>query len=95
MAFPEVVSRERWLEARRTLLAEEKAETRRRHVLNTKRRMLPMVRIDKAYAFDGPQGSATLADLFGDSRQLIIHHVMFAPRTRPAPGCALNRNAWA
>jgi predicted dithiol-disulfide oxidoreductase (DUF899 family) len=54
MAFPEVVSRERWLEARRALLAEEKAETRRRDALNTKRRMLPMVRIDKAYVFDGP-----------------------------------------
>jgi predicted dithiol-disulfide oxidoreductase (DUF899 family) len=88
MALPEVASRERWLEARRALLAEEKAETRRRDALNTKRRMLPMVRIDKAYVFDGPQGPAALADLFGDSRQLIIHHVMFGPDWEAAcPSC--------
>ena len=88
MAFPEVVSCERWLEARRALLAEEKAETRRRDALNTKRRMLPMMRIHKAYVFDGPRGSATLADLFGDSRQLIIHHVMFGPDWEAAcPSC--------
>jgi predicted dithiol-disulfide oxidoreductase (DUF899 family) len=88
MAFPEVVSRERWLQARQSLLAEEKAETRRRDALNAKRRMLPMVRIDQAYVFDGPQGSATLAGLFGDSRQLIIHHVMFGPDwAAPCPAC--------
>jgi predicted dithiol-disulfide oxidoreductase (DUF899 family) len=74
--------------ARQALLAEEKAETRRRDALNTKRRLLPMVRIDKAYVFDGPQGSATLADLFDDSRQLIIHHVMFGPHWDAAcPAC--------
>ncbi len=88
MAFPDVVSRERWLEARRALLAEEKAETRSRDALNTKRRRLPMVRIDKAYVFDGPQGPATLAGLFGDNRQLIIHHVMFGPDWEAAcPSC--------
>jgi predicted dithiol-disulfide oxidoreductase (DUF899 family) len=88
VAFPEVVSRERWLEGRRALLAEEKEETRRHDALNTKRRMLPMVRIDKAYFLDGPQGPATLADLFGGSRQLIIHHVMFGPDWDAAcPSC--------
>ena len=88
MAYPEVVSRERWLAARRALLAEEKAETRRIDALNTKRRMLPMTRIDKAYTFDSPRGPATLADLFGDRRQLIIHHVMFGPDWEaPCPHC--------
>ena len=88
MAFPEVASREQWLAARLALLAEEKEETRRRDALNTKRRMLPMVRIEKAYVFDGPQGSVTLADLFGGSRQLIIHHVMFGPDWDAAcPSC--------
>jgi predicted dithiol-disulfide oxidoreductase (DUF899 family) len=88
VAFPEVASREQWLAARLALLAEEKEETRRRDALNTKRRMLPMVRIDKAYVFDGPRGPATLADLFGGSRQLIIHHVMFGPDWDAAcPSC--------
>lgn len=88
MAYPEVLSREQWLEARLRLLAEEKQETRRRDALNAERRRLPMVRIDKDYAFEGPQGPLALAGLFGDSRQLIIHHVMFGPDWDAAcPSC--------
>ena len=79
MALPEVVSQERWLEARRTLLAAEKDLTRQRDALNAERRRLPMVRIDKEYLFEGPGGTLRLADLFGDSRQLIVHHIMFGP----------------
>jgi predicted dithiol-disulfide oxidoreductase (DUF899 family) len=79
MAFPEVVSREQWLEARLRLLAEEKQETRRRDALNAERRRLPMVRIEKEYLFEGPQGPVPLARLFGDSSQLIIHHITFGP----------------
>ena len=88
MAFPEVVSREQWLEARLRLLAEEKNETRRRDALNARRRRLPMVRIEKEYVFDGPQGPAALAALFGDGRQLIIQHIMFGPDWDAAcPSC--------
>ena len=79
MAFPEVVPREQWLEARLRLLDEEKQETRRRDALNAERRRLPMVRIEKEYLFEGPQGPVTLTRLFGDSSQLIIHHIMFGP----------------
>ncbi len=47
-----------------------------------------MVRIDAEYVFEGPEGKATLADLFGDRRQLIVQHVMFAPDWDAAcPGC--------
>jgi predicted dithiol-disulfide oxidoreductase (DUF899 family) len=49
MAFPEVMQREQWLEARLRLLADEKKETRRRDALNAKRRTLPMVPIEKDY----------------------------------------------
>jgi predicted dithiol-disulfide oxidoreductase (DUF899 family) len=89
MAFPEVVSREQWLEARRRLLAEEKTETRRRDALNAERRRLPMVRVDKDYVFESPYGPATLAGLFGDSCcQLIIQHIMFGPDWDAAcPSC--------
>jgi predicted dithiol-disulfide oxidoreductase (DUF899 family) len=79
MALPEVVSRADWLEARLRLLAREKEETRRLTALNAERRRLPMVRIEKKYVFDGPQGPVTLGDLFGDSSQLIVQHVMFDP----------------
>ena len=88
MSLPAVVSRAEWREARRQLLAREKEATRQRDALNAERRRLPMVRIDAEYVFEGPQGKATLADLFGDRRQLIIQHVMFAPDWDAAcPGC--------
>ena len=56
MALPEVVTRDQWLEARKWLLAAEKQDTRRRDALNADRRRLPMVRIEKEYLLDGPQG---------------------------------------
>jgi predicted dithiol-disulfide oxidoreductase (DUF899 family) len=88
VSLPEVVSREQWLEARVRLLAEEKKMTRQRDALNAERRRLPMVKIEKDYVFEGPQGPAALAELFGDSRQLIIQHVMFDPDWDAAcPGC--------
>jgi predicted dithiol-disulfide oxidoreductase (DUF899 family) len=57
MAFPEVASREQWLEARLQLLAGEKEETRRRDALNAERRRLPMVRIEKG-DWEEPKGRA-------------------------------------
>jgi predicted dithiol-disulfide oxidoreductase (DUF899 family) len=88
MSLPEVVSRVQWLEARVRLLAKEKEATRKRDMLNAERRRLPMVRIDKEYVFEGPQGAAALAELFGDSSQLIVQHVMFGPDWDAAcPGC--------
>jgi predicted dithiol-disulfide oxidoreductase (DUF899 family) len=62
--LPEVVSWEEWAAARRALLAEEKELTRLRDRVNADRRRLPMVRIDKPYTFVGPDGPASLLDLF-------------------------------
>jgi predicted dithiol-disulfide oxidoreductase (DUF899 family) len=45
-------------------LAKEKAATRARDALAAERRMLPRLRIEKEYVFDGPQGKRSLADLF-------------------------------
>src|SRR6201996_4829911 len=88
MALPDVVTREEWLQARKRLLAKEKQATRERDALNAERRRLPMVAVDKEYVFEGPDGKATLADLFDGSRQLIIQHVMFGPDWDAAcPGC--------
>jgi predicted dithiol-disulfide oxidoreductase (DUF899 family) len=88
MALPQIVSREDWLEARLRLLAQEKEHTARNTGLYAERRRLPMVRIDKKYAFEGPGGQVTLAELFGDRSQLIVQHVMFQPEWEAAcPGC--------
>lgn len=77
--LPEIVSRDVWFEARRELLNKEKELTRAQDRLNADRRRLPMVRIDKAYAFEGEGGTASLADLFENRSQLVIHHFMFDP----------------
>jgi predicted dithiol-disulfide oxidoreductase (DUF899 family) len=79
MSLPNVVSRDEWVAARKELLAEEKAMTRARDDLNARRRMLPMVRVDKDYVFHGPAGEASLLDLFEGRRQLIVRHFMFGP----------------
>jgi len=89
MSLPDVVSREQWLEARRELLDREKEATRARDALNADRRRLPMVAVDQEYAFEGPDGPVTLADLFGGKRQLIVQHVMYGPDwEKPCPGCS-------
>ncbi len=88
MTLPEITTREKWLAARKELLASEKEFTRRRDALNADRRRLPMVEIEKDYVFTGPDGATRLADMFGDCRQLIIQHVMFDPAWDAAcPGC--------
>lgn len=79
MTLPRVVSREEWLEARKELLEKEKELTYRRDALNTERRNLPMVKITKDYVFEGPEGKATLLDLFAGNRQLMLGHFMFNP----------------
>ena len=88
MALPEIVTRERWLEARTQLLAAEKEATRGRDALSAQRRRLPMVRVEKEYLLEGTQGTVTLAELFGERSQLIVQHVMFDPAWDAAcPGC--------
>jgi predicted dithiol-disulfide oxidoreductase (DUF899 family) len=75
----EIATREEWLAARRELLAKEKEATRTRDALRAERSALPMVRIEKAYEFEGPGGAVTLLDLFEGRRQLIVYHFMFDP----------------
>jgi predicted dithiol-disulfide oxidoreductase (DUF899 family) len=79
MSLPRIASPQEWRVARIALLEQEKAMTRARDALNTKRRELPMVRIDKPYVFEGPGGKASLLDLFEGRRQLIVGHFMFHP----------------
>src|SRR5215467_14314865 len=79
MTYPRIVSRDEWRAARAELLTKEKEATRARDRLNAERRRLPMVKIDKDYRFEGPNGTARLLDLFDGRRQLIIYHFMFDP----------------
>jgi predicted dithiol-disulfide oxidoreductase (DUF899 family) len=86
-ALPPVVSPEEWLEARESLLAEEKALTRALDRLAAIRRRLPAVRIDTAYTFEGPEGSRTLLDLFGGKHQLAVYQFMDNGPGAFCPGC--------
>jgi predicted dithiol-disulfide oxidoreductase (DUF899 family) len=75
----EVVSQEQWTEARKVLLAKEKAFTRQRDELSRQRRELPWTKVEKNYVFDGPHGKETLSDLFAGRGQLMIYHFMLGP----------------
>jgi predicted dithiol-disulfide oxidoreductase (DUF899 family) len=74
-----VVSGDQWIEARKQLLIKEKEFTRLRDQLSQERRDLPWERVEKNYAFDGPDGKETLSDLFAGKSQLIVYHFMFDP----------------
>lgn len=74
-----VVSPEEWLSARTAFLTKEKEFTRLRDELSRQRRELPWEKVDKPYAFDGPNGKETLAELFEKRGQLIVYHFMFSP----------------
>jgi predicted dithiol-disulfide oxidoreductase (DUF899 family) len=88
MSLPQVVAREKWLVARKELLAKEKELTRQRDALNVERRTLPMVKVEKDYVFDGPNGPARLIDMFEGRPQLIIYHFMFDPEWEDGcPSC--------
>jgi predicted dithiol-disulfide oxidoreductase (DUF899 family) len=79
MTLPKIATRDEWLAARTDLLAKEKDLTQQRDALNTERRNLPMVEIEKDYVFDGPNGPARLLDMFEGRRQLVVYHFMFDP----------------
>jgi predicted dithiol-disulfide oxidoreductase (DUF899 family) len=89
MNLPHVVSQGEWEAAREKLLVKEKEATRARDALAAERRRLPMVQVAKDYVFEGPDGKASLLDLFDGRRQLIIYHFMFAPGVSgwPSAGC--------
>jgi predicted dithiol-disulfide oxidoreductase (DUF899 family) len=88
IAHPPIVSRDEWLAERKNLLAHEKELTKQGDRTNAERRRLPMVKIEKDYIFDGPNGKLSLKNLFEGRRQLIVYHFMFDPAwDKGCPGC--------
>jgi len=91
---PPIVSPQEWDAARERLLVKEKAHTRARDAMVAERRRMPWVAVQKAYAFDGPAGEASLLDLFEGRRQLIVYRAFFEPGVEGWPdhgcvGCSL------
>jgi predicted dithiol-disulfide oxidoreductase (DUF899 family) len=90
MNLPSPVSEQEWQAALETLRAKEKEATKSGDHLAAERRRLPMARIDKSYTFDGPDGKATLLDLFEGRRQLLLYSFMFGPnQDAGCNGCSM------
>lgn len=86
---PKIVSPAEWLAVRQKHLAREKELTRLRDAVAAERRRLPWVKVETPYAFEGPDGNQTLADLFAGQTQLIVYHLMFGEGWEEAcPSCA-------
>jgi predicted dithiol-disulfide oxidoreductase (DUF899 family) len=86
MNAPQVVSPEEWESARQELLVKEKQHTRARDALAAERRRMPWMAVEKEYKFDGPDGPATLLDLFDGRRQLIVYRAFYAPDVTTSGG---------
>ena len=86
MDIPQLVSQEQWLAARRDLLVKEKEVTRAEDAVDAARRALPVTEVTKTYTFTGPEGQASLTDLFDGRRQLITYHFMWRHEQSGFPG---------
>src|SRR5688572_16867186 len=82
---PPIVSPREWEAARQQLLVKEKALTRARDALAAERRRMPWLAVQKEYEFDGPNGKASLLDMFEGRRQLIVYRAFFEPGVKGWP----------
>ena len=94
MQTPPVVTPEEWEQARQKLLIREKEVTRARDALAAERRRMPWTAVEADYEFEGPAGRASLLDLFGGRRQLVVYRAFFEPGVNGWPdhacvGCSL------
>ena len=89
MNMPPIVSPQEWDAAREELLVKEKELTHARDALAAKRRRMPRMAVEKDYRFEGPNGPASLLDLFEGRRQLIVYRFFFEPGVAgwPEKGC--------
>ena len=99
MKTPPIVSPEEWRAAREKLLVKEKEHTRAGDALAAERRRMPWMAVEKEYAFEGPNGPASLLDLFDGRSQLVVYRAFYGPEVttyanpegRRVPGAGLRR----
>lgn len=81
---------------RNALLAEE-IELRRHieRVAALRRTLPPGGVVPEDYAFEGPNGSVRLSQMFGDKDTLVVYSMMFGPqRERACPMCTAMLTSW-
>ncbi len=91
---PPVLDPAAWEAARQEMMVKEKALTRAHDALAASRRRMPWTAVETPYVFDGPNGKASLLDLFEGRRQLIVYRAFFEPGVFGWPdhacrGCSL------
>src|SRR6185295_404728 len=94
MKTPPIVSAQEWDAAWQKMRTKEKEVMRARDALAAQRRRMPWLEVQKEYTFDGPDGKASLLDLFNGRRQLIVYRAFVEPGTGDWPehgcvGCSL------
>jgi predicted dithiol-disulfide oxidoreductase (DUF899 family) len=89
MQMPPIVSPQEWQAAHERLLVKEKRHTRAGDALAAERRRMPRMRVEKPYRFEGPDGPASLLDLFAGRPQLIVYRFFYEPGVAgwPESGC--------
>jgi predicted dithiol-disulfide oxidoreductase (DUF899 family) len=94
MHTPSIGSPQEWEAALQQLLVKEKELTHARDALAAQRRRMPWVAVEKRYEFEGPNGKASLLDLFEGRRQLILYRAFYEPGVHGWPehacqGCSM------
>jgi predicted dithiol-disulfide oxidoreductase (DUF899 family) len=77
VARPPVVSQAEWETALASLVEREAEVAAAMHDLGAARKRMPMVRVNRDYSFDGPDGSQSLLGLFEGRSQLILYRFFF------------------
>src|ERR1700743_3543900 len=85
MTTPRIVTAQEWQGHWQRLLVKEKEMTRAHDALAAERRRMPWVAVDKQYAFEGPEGTTSLLDLFDGRRQLVLYRAFFDPGVHGQP----------
>jgi predicted dithiol-disulfide oxidoreductase (DUF899 family) len=91
---PRIVSAQEWESAHQAMLVKEKEFTRAGDALAADRRRMPWMAVSDQYVFDGPDGRASLHDLFAGRRQLLVYRAFVDPGVHGWPdhgcvGCSL------
>jgi predicted dithiol-disulfide oxidoreductase (DUF899 family) len=77
MQTPKIVSQQEWTAERERMRVKEKEHMRAGDALAAERRRMPWMAVENEYRFEGPNGGASLLELFEGRRQLIVYRAFY------------------